>query len=275
MRPRATAAACLLCAGYALAQEAEPPPEEGEATPEEGVEAVEVIGEPDPVAEPARTSFFDGWAGSVEVGLNGASGNTDRFSFRSSLNARRETDEMVTSTSLLYIYAEEDSDKSESRFSSLLRNDWLLEDSPWRVFLEGTAEWDEFKAWDWRVTGAGGLGYEFIMDERTELIGRVGVGFSREFGGADDDIVPEGLLGLDFSHKLSERQKVSASATYYPDLEDLEEFRLIATANWEVLIDPEANLSLKVGVEDRYDSTPGEGFEHNDLSYFAMLVWAF
>ena len=43
-------------------------------------------------------------------------------------------------------------------------------------------------------------------------------------------------------------------------------------AGWEVLLSQAANLSLKIGVVDRYDSTPN-GRERNDLNYTALLLW--
>ncbi|HUT14122.1 MAG TPA: hypothetical protein VMY42_26775 [Thermoguttaceae bacterium] len=41
-----------------------------------------------------------------------------------------------------------------------------------------------------------------------------------------------------------------------------------------MLIDQQMNLSLKLGVLDRYDSTPN-GVKPNDLDYTAVLLWKF
>ncbi len=51
-------------------------------------------------------------------------------------------------------------------------------------------------------------------------------------------------------------------------------YRLNSQVNWEVVIDEENHLSLKIGVVDRYDSTP-EGKEPNDLDYKTVVVWSF
>ena len=37
----------------------------------------------------------------------------------------------------------------------------------------------------------------------------------------------------------------------------------------------ETKMSLKVGAEDRFNSHPGPDKKHNDLDYFALLVWSF
>jgi hypothetical protein len=46
-------------------------------------------------------------------------------------------------------------------------------------------------------------------------------------------------------------------------------------AGYEVIVDPESNFSLKLGLEDRYNSNPGGDRKKNDLLYFASLVTGF
>ncbi len=240
---------------------------------DDAVDTADVIAEEIEPAQPV--SFWEGWTGNVALGLNGASGNTERLNLRGEINGLRDTELMATSATTLYTYATDDGTASESRFFAGLRNDWKLEDSKWRVFAEGTFEFDDFQDWDYRVSAAGGVGYEFIENEKTTLIGRAGLGLSREIGGSDNTIRPEALIGADFSHLLTERQKLTADATLYPDLDETGEFRFVGHAAWEILIDPEVNMSLRLGVEDRYDSTPGGDSKKNDFAYFAMLVWEF
>ncbi len=247
-------------AGAARAQEQPPAEPVAEAVPE---------------VPPAPDSFWEGWEGSVAVGASGSSGNTERLSFRLGVEGKRIVETMETKAGIVYALGTEDSETTENKFRFDIRNDWLIKDSRWRYFAQGTAEYDDFQAWDWRLSGAGGVGYEFIENDRTLLIGRVGLGASKEIGGDNEDVVPELVLGADFEHKLTERQKVFATIDFYPALDDLGPYRFVGKAGWEILVDPEVNLTLKLGIEDRYDSTPGEGFKRNDLDYFALLAWNF
>lgn len=264
----------------ALGQAAADPPGEqlGDGDPVDAVEqAVEPeSGEPLPEIK-APQSLFEGWDGSAELGLNGSSGNNENLNFRGGFNAKRTVpDRYETSADFVYKYGTSEGDTTQSQGSLQLRNDWLLgEDSPWRLFVIGRVEYDQFQAWDWRVSLFGGAGYEFIETDRTLLLGRIGAGITREFGSDDTSIIPEGLLGLDFGHQINERQKVTATVDYFPSFQDLSEYRIIAKAAWELLVDPETNLSLKVGVENRYDSDPGDDVKRNDFDYFAVLVWSF
>lgn len=219
--------------------------------------------------------WLEGWKGSVEAGVNGSDGNTEQLSFRVAATAVRTTEQTETTLATGYKYGSSNGVKNESRFEASIRNDWLLKDSRWRYFAQGKFEYDEFQDWDYRLSAFGGVGYEFITNEKTTLVGRVGLGGSYEIGGMDEDFKPEGLLGLDFSHQLTANQKLKASTEFYPDLSDTSEFRMINRAGWEIMVDPETNMFLRVGAEHRHDSDPGAGFKNNDLDYYLTLGWNF
>lgn len=268
--------------GAATAQDAAgaPPGPDADVQPDEPADQPQAEAAQQPQAEVAdqplaEPSFWSSWTGSVELGLNGSSGNTERFNVRGGASAKRSTERMETTLSASFSYATENSDETENRLRGEARNDWLLPDSRWRVFVLGSAEYDEFQDWDLRLSAFGGAGYELVTTERTFVLGRLGVGLTREIGGTENAIMPEGLLGLDVEHQLTERQRVFGSAEFLPKLDDVGPYRFLGRAGWEILIDPESNLSLKVGLEDRYDSSPGEGFRRNDVDYFVVLVWSF
>jgi putative salt-induced outer membrane protein YdiY len=210
----------------------------------------------------------------VELGLSGTEGNSQLFKVRAAGNAKYETKECIFKTELLYAFANANDERTENRLLLTSRYEWLLGDTPWSIFVRGELEYDEFKAYDVRVGLHSGVGYTFFKDDTTLFKGRVGAGASREIGGPENRIMPEGLIGLDFEHKFTGRQKIAASVDFFPDLGDIGEYRAELKACYEILIDPEWNLTFKIGALDRYDSTP-EGRKANDIEYFALLVWKF
>jgi putative salt-induced outer membrane protein YdiY len=241
------------------------PPAPGATTPDK--KAPEVKQDPQ--------SFWEGWTGSVEGGLNGAAGNSESLSFRVGATAKRETSKVATTAALAYQYGTQNGDKNVDKGTLDLRNDWKIT-PPWRVFAAGKVEYDQFQDWDWRVSGVVGLGYEFIKTDRTLLLGRVGVGASKEFGGSDNRIKPELDFGLDLEHKIDERQKLTASLDYFPSLLNFpSDYRVVGKAAYEVVIDEKNNLSLKLGLEDVYQSRPGAGKKRDDLTYFLVAVYKF
>ncbi len=220
------------------------------------------------------TAWFDPeiWENSIELGINGSEGNTQRLSFRTGSNLRRTTDTSVLAIDITYARTTANSIETQNNALLAVRHDWLFGESPWTVFAATTLEYDRFKAFDLRTAVNAGVGYQFIKNDATKLVGRFGSGFSREIGGPDDSYVPEAVLGIEFEHQLTKRQKLIAKSDFFPDWSDFAIYRIETTVGWEVLLDEEANLSLKVGVIDRYDSTPN-GRKHNDFDYSLLLIW--
>jgi len=232
-------------------------------------------GDNEETPELGPTSFLDGWDFSIEAGIVGSSGNSENFSGRVRLDAERATETMETSAYASYLFERSGCDRTASRGEIGLRNDWLL-DGPWRLFATGLWEYDEFQAWRHRLSAAAGVGYEFVNNDTTTLVGLLGAGASYETGNmADEEIVPEGLLGLDLTHKLSTKTTFTASTRYFPDLEDPKEFRLTNRAGIEVEIDEETGMTLGAGAEHRHDSNPGAGTDPNDVDYYLTLGWKF
>jgi len=234
--------------------------------PEVDPKIVEVPAEPEPVPDP--------WEGSFELGLDGSDGNSQRFNFRFGMDTKRTTEESVLTLDLDYRRNTNNSLETANRTFFDWRHEWLFQESLWTWFVHGTVDYDEFQAFDVRVSLDTGVGYQFLKTDRTSLLGRAGGGWSREVGGPDDQYVPEAVFGADFRRQLSKRQKFTANVDYMPDVGDPMDFRLNTKANWEVLLDEEMNLSLKMTMMDRYDSTPHEA-KANDVDYGITLLWSF
>lgn len=229
-----------------------------------------------PVVEAGPSSIWKGWSGSVEGGLNGSDGNSESLNIRAAFNAQRKSDTMETKFRSEYSYATNGGEKEKNRWFNELRNDWLLgTDKRWSFFALGQVEYDDFQDWNWRLSAFVGPGYKLVKTDKTTLNARAGAGLTKYIGGETNEIIPEGLLALDVEHQLTERQKLTGSFEYYPSFKQFSEYRIVARAGWEILVDPAVNMMLKLGVEDRYDSNPGDGFKKNDIDYFAMIGWKF
>lgn len=221
------------------------------------------------------TTWFSGphWEKGIELGMNGSSGNAQAFSLLSAGRLRRETDRSIWGIDVVYAKTEANDVLTQHYGFLNSRFDYKLGDSRWSLWNITRLEYDEFKAFDLRLAINGGLGYDFIRTDRRKLTGRFGAGASREFGGLSDDWVPEAVFGADYLHKISDKQRLNITTDYYPAWEDFADYRLVTQAAWELLLDEATNLSLKIGVLDRYDSTPGAGLQENDIDYFITLLW--
>ena len=251
------------------------PPVEAAVAPPEEVET-EILAEDATLvdAELVVPSPWQCWSGSVEFGLSGTDGNSQTFNMRFGAKAKHETDAVIHKYELTHLKQQSEGRKTAHRLLLDERVEWLSADTPCTVFVHAAGEYDEFKPFDFRVSGDAGLGYRFIDRDCTKLTARPGGSCSREVNGPDDDYIPEMTANAEFSHQLSDRQKVSAEAEYFPNLTDWNDYRLNGKASWELVVDPDWGLSLKLSLADRFDSTPN-GAKFNDLDYAALLLWSF
>ena len=81
-----------------------------------------------------------------------------------------------------------------------------------------------------------------------------------------------GLVGLDFETKVTENQSLVTSVTYYPDFDALDEYRLVSSAAYQIDLNDDGNLSLRLGVENRRDTLADP---ESDTDYFVLLVYGF
>jgi putative salt-induced outer membrane protein YdiY len=215
------------------------------------------------------------WDGSFNLGLDGSEGNTEAFNFRFGVNAVRKSEFSILTANLDYKKQTSDSQTTADRLYFEGRCERLIVPSRWSLFVHETVEYDRSQPFDVRDTSDAGVGYRLIKTELTTLIGRLGGGFSHEYGGPENgQYIPEAVFGLQLDCQLSKRQKILGAVEYAPDVGDFLRYRIRTQAALEMLLNEEKNLALRLGVLERYNSVP-DGALPNDLDYAMMLMWKF
>lgn len=221
------------------------------------------------------TDLLAGWNRSFEFGATGSEGNTEELTLRTALNLGYEDERDRWKASAVYNRSQSSGTTNRNEFTAEVLKDWLIPDENYFFFANGKYEYDQFQAWDHRVSAFGGIGYQFIKKEKWDLLGRAGVGGNYEFGDVNE-FTPEALLGMEFNYRFNDNHKIAAYTTFYPALDPFfSEFRNISGVAYQVVIDRNYGMSLKLGVENEYESDVAEGEEENDLKYYASLVWDF
>jgi hypothetical protein len=213
-----------------------------------------------------------GWDATVEFGLNGSAGNSRTNALKAGFKAERDSEVYKFLFEIVHNRASAEDISTQDNVISKLRGDRKLGKSRWSLFAQGYGEYDEFKDFDLRLAGTMGITYQFIKTDTTTLSSDFGSGVSHEIGGPDDSYTPEAMLGLNFKHKLSKRQQLYIKSEYFPDYGNFHSYRVVSDAGWELLLDEEWGLNLKIGVIDRYDSTP-DSRRPNDFNYSMLLLW--
>jgi putative salt-induced outer membrane protein YdiY len=215
------------------------------------------------------------WEGSFTLGLDGAEGNNEAMNLHVGFNAQRKTELHLLYLDLDYNRRTTNTISTANRLFSQARYERLIRETAWSLFVESIGEYDEFQDFNFRITAHIGVGYWLFKTHQASLKGRFGSGFSHEIGGPKDNYyVPELIIGIDYERRVSARQKFIATVDYMPDESKFSEFRLNGLAGWEFLLDQETNLSLRLAVRNRYNSSPGTA-RPNDLDYAALLLWKF
>jgi Protein of unknown function, DUF481 len=263
---------------------AQTPPSSVLATPAPGFASDGIFVAP-PAAAPFRDSgvFNDPpppppkkiWSGSGEAGLNGATGNSEVLNIRLGMNGDRKTEANIFHTDLLYTLGKQEGRTIQNALLFNARDEVLFPGTPWSFFTATNIEYDELRLYKFRVGVYAGVGYIVVDDDTTTFKLRAGAGAVREIGGPKDRWVPELVFGYDFKRKFTDRQSIVSTLDYYPRIDNFAQYRIRAKLAYEVIIDPENGLALRLGAQSRYDSFPGPGFKRHDLNYFATLAWKF
>ncbi len=227
-----------------------------------------------PVA-PAPAGFFDNWKPKLELGLNGTQGNSETTNFRFGFGATKETDEDRWEFATAYNLATDSGATSRNDGHARVLKDWLMHGSPWFVFARGRVDFDEFQDWDYRISGSAGPGYILVDEPKLRAVVRAGLGGQKEFGSANNEIVPEGSFGGEVAWEFAKGHKLTATSTWYQDVTQLNNYRIRSEAAWVMSIDAARGLSLKLALEDEYEAQTSAGSKNNDLKYFAALVFEF
>jgi hypothetical protein len=212
------------------------------------------------------------WTRRVEVGITGAAGNSDNQKITAGFTADFEDETTRWAHETTYYRNESDGSLSDNTFRSLLNRDWLQPGSPWFQFAGGRFDWDEFQDWDTRLTGNGGIGYEFVGTDELRLLGRAGLGANQTFGDREE-LTLEGLLAVDVTWRISPAQTLAFTNTLHPNLEQGGEYRNLTTLNWRLDLDESAGWGLKIGLSNDYDSLAVAPADKNDFRYAGAFVW--
>ncbi len=227
------------------------------------------------VAVPEQTPPPSPWSGTFEAGVNGSTGNTDNQNIRGAFVAKHKTDTRVIDLGFTYQRATQDNEVTANNSLTEGRVTWPEADSPWGTFVGASVQTDKFRDFDYRVGVNAGRSYDFEDTKDTWLQGRFGLGLSKDYGGDDDGVRPEGVLGIDYWHNLSATTKVTAGGEIYPILNDLGQYRALARTAWQTQIADDSPWIFKIGLEMDYDSTAEGDVHKTDWDYFASLGYTF
>jgi len=270
------------------------------------------------------TWFLRGFNRKAAFGLSGASGNSENLAFNAALTIQRDTDRYRSFFDAGYFFSQQrvlranpvllaqgfqvvevsDEKNSNSAFVAYL-HDFKLPSLPLYVFTKTRYQYDEFQVWKNRVSLSLGPGWDVIKRDKYDFRLELGAGGARTFGCEGQirvlspfEIVkpcegfnrwtPEGVLGAVLGWRPLAGHSFTADSTYFPELTDWSQARVLTNAAYSIAITGIDGLSLKVGVNHEYLTDPGTllvldgtsllrpvSLKQNNLKYFLNIGYEF
>lgn len=251
----------------------------------------------------------DLWKGRAELGVNGQTGNKDRIDVRGGIDLNRNTDMRRLNLYLKGQYAETNDLRSANEVMGGARLEVDFSKRTY-VFAKIDLEYDEFEDLDLRATLTTGMGHFFIEREKLELKGWIGAGYEYEdfdkvegpaipdtanfeaalreairlalvqrFEDIEDDETQSDIVaeaGYAFRWDLKQNFRFKHGLTYYPKVSDsFMEFRIAADTALEFPLGKDPDWTLRTGIRHEYDSSPQEGVDTLDTTYYLNLGYNF
>lgn len=238
---------------------------------------------PPPIPGWFGTSFMEGWRKRLGAGFSGSSGNSSDAAVNGALTFGRETKGYRAAFDSAYFYASQQDVRNKNSFFANYKHDFLLGESGFFLFGQGRYQYDQFQPWLHRISGNAGAGYDFIRSKKFDFSGELGAGFARTEG-TENLWKPEGLAGIKGAWRPFEGHELRFDTTYFPNFQDLPQFRLLSNVAYQIAIAPIDGLGLVFGLTNEYDDAiddtainpvTGRLNEKNNLKYFGNVVYEF
>lgn len=212
------------------------------------------------------------WSGRVEIGLDGARGNSDSFNFLGLSTAIRETEGNKLVLDAKGHFEEDSGLRSENEFKASGRYEWKFR-GEWNAFVRGELETDEFEKVNLRSSMIVGMGKKFLETERHEYAARVGIGFLREdFKSAEMVTDSIFVFGYDYALKIRESFKLTHDLNLYSTLDEpTNGFRVVVNTAGELSLTNDEHWKLRGGLMHEFDEEPLPDVDGLDVTYYINL----
>jgi putative salt-induced outer membrane protein YdiY len=225
-------------------------------------------------AVPLATAAEAEWDSTVALGVNITSGNSETLALNGSVAAERDGDvhEIRLGVEGNFGEAEVDGETETTTENAKALAAYKYKLNGTYLYSDNSILHDEIAAVDYRLVIGVGVGYHVIDSENAKLGLELGVAYLKEEL-ADDtqDDNMSARVAARHDQSLSKHAKFWLAAEYLPNTDDTDDYLLNGEAGAEAALN--STLSLRVVLQDRYDSVVPAGREENDLSVISALVY--
>ncbi len=137
------------------------------------------------------------------------------------------------------------------------------------AYLDASVLYDDIARIDYQAVAGPGVGLYLVKNDTTKLSIESGLSYVWEdVTDANDDYLAL-RIAQRLDHNLTETAKLWQSVEYLPQAEEFGNYLLNAELGAEAALN--ARMSLRLVLQDKYDSDPGEGMKKNDVTLVAGI----
>lgn len=214
-------------------------------------------------------------ANKLEGGFGGSQGNAETFDVRAAFSSDYKTSRMALALGAAYYYGSVDDSINRHKYYVETLDQLLVPESSLSFFVQGRYDWDREADWEGRVAWSLGMGHRFIDRPELDATIRSGIGFIREYGTDEDEIMTEVPASIELNWRPGAGALVELDSTYYLNVSDPGEYRVLTAFSASHELGIARGFRISLSAEDEYQSTVDEGFEYNDFRYYGSLAVAF
>ncbi len=220
------------------------------------------------------------WDTSIGFGGSLTTGNSDTLGLNLAVDSEKLTERNEYRLGIMGSYGETDG-LTSTELANLYFNYKRMFGSSY-IYSDNSLFHDKIAMIAYRFTAGVGYGRYVIDNDRTRLGLEGGVAYIH----TDYEDDPAGVwvtpdaedtfalrLAQTFEYKLSETSKIWQTIEYLPDFSDFDNYLLNGTIGIEAALN--STLSLRLGLENRYNSRPPYDTKRNDLITVAALAVRF
>ncbi len=220
--------------------------------------------------ELAQAGFFDNWTGQGELGAFRSSGNSSNTGLTVGAKLTKEGEKWRYNFRAIADFQRTNGVTTKEQYLAAIEPNYKINDRLY-AFALGQYERDRFQGFSSRLTASGGIGYQVIDKEKTQLAIKAGPAFRQTnfiAGGSLSSLAA--LAGLDFSHQLSKNLRITENATAYIESAN-------TTLSSETALEAKLSsaLSARISYLVEYESNPPLGSVNTDTLSRITLVYGF
>ena len=212
------------------------------------------------------------WKIIIDANANYVDAANQQLDFRVAASAVYEVKDVDKwSTSAEFFYKVVDSDNTDNNLLVTSTYDRKLVSNPrFLWFVKGQAQYAPLESFDERLSAWGGIGYEFLKKKPIDLTGKIGAGYSYEFGNINEGY-PQLYAELAGDWEISETQALMASFWITPDFSDFTDALMLGRLEWTMKVPDFAGLKLLGGLRWQYQTKVNPGDNDSDFRIYAGL----